>query len=438
VRTTRDAAPIARTYERLRSRVFLSIILGYGTYYTCRVNLGAIKQPLLDAGLFDARELGWIGSALLVGYAAGKLVNGFLADRANIRRFISAGLLASAFVNLVLGGGVPFSIFFVAWGLNGWFQSMGGAPSVVAMSNWFSWSERGTRYGIWSVSHSLGEGFTFLITSALVARFGWRWGFWGPGLLCVLGALVLSRTLADRPETLGLPPVADYRGDHPPVHEGPDTVGHMQIEVLRMPAIWLLGIASAANYVTRYALSSWGQLYLQKAKGYSLEEAGSLLAAYAVAAFVGSFVSGWISDRFFSANRYGLSLLSGLLQSAALLALWLIVPGHVLLDLAAFVLLGLTMGLLVAFLGGLMAVDLVPHRVAGAAAGAIGMFSYIGAALQDTVSGHLIESGRSSTAGVETYAFDGAFAFWTGATLVATLLVGLVWMWKLRIGRVSA
>ena len=90
--------------------------------------------------------------------------------------------------------------------MNGWFQSVGSAPSVVALSHWFGKKERGTRYGIWSASHSIGEGLTFVGTSVLVASFGWRWGFWGPGLVCLLAALVMYRTLGDRPQTYGLAP----------------------------------------------------------------------------------------------------------------------------------------------------------------------------------------------------------------------------------------
>ena len=53
--------------------------------------------------------------------------------------------------------------------------------------------------------------------------------------------------------------------------------GKAQKLIFRIPAIWILGLASAAMYMTRYAINSWGILYLQEAKGYSLKEAGNLL-----------------------------------------------------------------------------------------------------------------------------------------------------------------
>ena len=32
--------------------------------------------------------------------------------------------------------------------------------------------------------------------------------------------------------------------------------------------MWVLGLASACMYVSRYAINSWGMLYLQENRGY--------------------------------------------------------------------------------------------------------------------------------------------------------------------------
>ena len=63
-----------------------------------------IKKPLLDEGVFTPEWLGLIGSGFSIGYALGKLVNGFLADHANVRRFFAAGVLMSALLNLAMLG----------------------------------------------------------------------------------------------------------------------------------------------------------------------------------------------------------------------------------------------------------------------------------------------------------------------------------------------
>ena len=137
-------AETRRRYSRLRWQVFLSATIGYGLFYVCRLSLNVIKKPLVDAGVLSEAELGIIGSGLFVTYAVGKFANGFLADCSNIRRFFAVGLLVSALINLALGFVASFAVFMFLWALNGWAQSMGAAPCVVALSRWFSDRDRGS------------------------------------------------------------------------------------------------------------------------------------------------------------------------------------------------------------------------------------------------------------------------------------------------------
>ena len=422
-----DPASIRRAYEARRWSVFLSVTLGYGIFYVGRINFSVVKKAMLDEHILDATEMGLIGSCLLIGYAGGKLINGFLADRANIRRFMSAGLLLSAVLNLALGFNKMFIVFAGAWAVNGWLQAMGAAPSIVALSHWFSQRERGTRYGVWCISHNIGEGLTFVMTAFFVSSFGWRWGFWGPGLICAAAALILFRTLSDRPQTYGLPSVADYKDDPVPPGTADAPVGRLQIEVLKNPAIWVLGVSSALMYVARYGMNNWGVLYLQEAKGYDLQDAGNVLAAYSITGMAGSFLSGIISDRFFGSRRNLPCLVFGVLEVLALIALYANPAGSPWLDVAALSLFGFSMGVLVSFLGGLMAVDIVSHRAAGAAAGVVGMFSYIGAAIQDTVSGVLVDRGTIAAGSPGRNTFEGPFFFWIGASILSAALALAVW-----------
>jgi len=437
-----DPGLVDRTYRRLRLRVFWSVTLGYAWFYVARVNFSVVKKPLLDEGILTATQMGLIGSAMLGVYAVGKLLNGFLADHANIRRFMSAALAGSALVNLALGFTTWFWAFLGLWALNGWFQSVGSAPSVVSLSQWFSPRELGTRYGLWSVSHSLGEGLSFVATAALVSSLGWQWGFWWPGLACLGAAWVLSRTLADRPATYGLPPVADWRNDHPaprPAPEdAPDRTGSAtsiwasQREVLRLPAIWVLGLAGVTMSATRYGVMNWGMLFLQEGKGYSMTEAGSILSVYPLAALAGAALSGVISDRLFRSRRNVPSLLMGVLVTLSLFALAELPAGDPWVDSAILAVFGFHMGGLLTYLGGLMAVDLAPKRAAGAAMGVIGAFCYLGAAIQDTVSGWLVDRGRTMLDGVARYDFQPLLAFWIGCSVASIALTLLVWNAKPR------
>jgi MFS transporter, OPA family, sugar phosphate sensor protein UhpC len=422
-----DEKTVHSIYERKRWSVFLTLIFGFAFFYTCRLSLSVAKKPMIDAGILDVQQLGIIGSVLLYVYAVGKFINGFLADRANIRRFMSTALLLSAIINLLFGFTNGFVIFLILWAFNGWFQSIGSAPSVVSLCQWFSNSERGTRYGIWAGAHNIGEGLTFLATSYLIATMGWRWGFWGPGLFCIIVALAMSRLLADRPQTYGLPAVSDYKQDYSAGKPSEESVSRLHLVVLKSPIIWVLGLSSALMYVCRYAIHSWGPLYLQVAKNYTIVESGFLIGINTMVGLAGAIFSGFLSDRFFNSRRNVPTLLYGLLLVGSLILLFINPAGHRWIDMIAMAGFEFAIGGLIVFLAGLIAVDVFPKKVAGAVKGTIGLFSYLGAATQDWISGAMIESTKTVANGVTMYNFDKAFYFWIGSAILSTILALFAW-----------
>ena|ERR1019366_2230484 len=60
---------------------------------------------------------------------------------------------------------------------------------------------------------------------------------------------------------------------------------------------------------------------------------------------------------------------------------------------------------LITSIGGLFGTDICPKRVAGAAMGVVGVFSYVGAAVQEHVSGTLIQNGVTVSNAVRHYDF---------------------------------
>ena len=413
--------------KRFQWSTFLAATLGYGMYYVCRLSLNVVKKPIVDEGVFSETELGIIGAVLFFTYAVGKFMNGFLADRSNINRFMSTGLLVTALVNLCLGFVHSFILFAVLWGISGWFQSMGAASCVVGLSRWFTDKKRGSFYGFWSASHNIGEAMTFIIVASIVSALGWRYGFLGAGLVGLIGALVVWRFFHDTPQSKGLPAVNAPEKKKEMDALETEEFNRAQKAVLRNPAIWILALSSAFMYISRYAVNSWGVFYLQAEKGYSTLDASFIISISSVFGIVGTMFSGVISDRFFGGRRNIPALIFGLMNVFAL-CLFLLVPGvHFWMDALAMILFGLGIGVLICFLGGLMAVDIAPRNASGAALGVVGIASYIGAGLQDVMSGVLIEGNKRLVDGVEVYDFTYINWFWIGAALLSVLLAVLVW-----------
>ncbi|MEP5339032.1 MAG: MFS transporter [Algibacter sp.] len=423
---------VDKKYKRLRWSVFISATIGYSLFYVCRLSLSVVKKPIVDAGILTDSEIGMVGSALFFAYAIGKLTNGFLADRSNIRRFMATGLLLTALINLALGFTTSFTAFIILWGFSGWFQSMGAAPSVVSLSRWFSNKERGTYYGIWSASHGLGKAITFVGVAFVVSISGWQWGFWGAGLIGLVGAIIVALFLHDSPESKGLPSIADYKNDHAAISVEGKSVSALQKDVLKNIYIWILALASALMYVSRYGIESWGIYYLEAQKGYTTLEASSIVSVSAVSGIIGTIISGLISDKLFKGSRNIPVLIAGLLNVTAI-ALFLFYPdGNVWVDTLSMIVFGFAIGILITFLGGLMAVDIASKKASGAALGLIGIASYIGAGIQDIVSGFLIGNNHTILNGVDSYDFSTIKLFWLGAAILSVICALFVWNAKMK------
>ena len=416
-----EAGDLRPAYRRTQWRVFLGLLFGYAFFYTCRLSLSVAKKPMLDAEVVTVPQLGAIGSALFLTYAFGKLVNGFLADHANVRKMMSLGLMVSAGVNLLFGSMEGATFFVLLWGLNGWFQSMGSAPSAVSIFQWFEPSRRGRFYGAWAGSHNIGEGISFVVTTSVVAWFGWRAAFWGPGVMCAGVAVILFFTLSDRPQALGLPTPSV-------LFQEPDSVSarkpsfSTQLGVLRLPVVWQLGIACALMYVSRYALNSWGVLYLETVKGYSTQRAGVIMGVYPVLGLAGAVLSGLVSDKLFQSNRHIPTFLYGLCNIGGMCLLFFGPGGGY--DMVALGFFGFGIGGLIVFLAGLTAAEYCPRDAVGAVKGVIGLFSYLAAAVQEGVSGQLIQLTGTGEAAV--YDFSRAIVFWIAAGVLSAAVAGSV------------
>ena len=421
-------------YKALRNKTFWGATVAYSLYYVCRMSLSVVKQPLIDEGVLSAGELGLIGSALLFVYAVGKFMNGFIADYCNVRRFMATGLFISALVNLLLGvlgfiGGVPsgliFIVFAILWGINGWMQSMGSPPGVISLSRWFPRSKRGTYYSIFSATPYLGEFLSFIITGVVVGALGWQSGFIVAAAAGLIGSAVILLFVSDTPESKGLPSVYELSGEEMKKEDKMPT-RELQKLVVRHPGIWIIALSSAFIYITKYAIAGWGVLFLQKARGFSLEDATQIIAFSAAFGVVGTVLAGWLSDRVFKGDRVKPAILSGMLSFIAL-ALFLFTEGGFLMNIFYVSLFSLAVGVLYCIVAGLMAVDIVPRKATGAALGVVGISSYVAAGLQDITSGYLIQYNTEQVAGVDVYDFGPVSWFWLAAALISFVLPVLNW-----------
>jgi OPA family sugar phosphate sensor protein UhpC-like MFS transporter len=159
--------------------------------------------------------------------------------------------------------------------------------------------------------------------------------------------------------------------------------------------------------------------------------AGTLLMISTVAGVAGALAYGFTSDKWFNARRPPANLMFAILE---LIGLGIIFfgPNTTPLLIVGMVLFGMGLTGLVTSLGGLFAIDIAPKRAAGAAMGVIGIFSYIGAAVQEQVSGILINRNMTIVGGDRIYDFQPAIWFWVASSVVSMLLAASLWRAQLR------
>jgi OPA family sugar phosphate sensor protein UhpC-like MFS transporter len=279
----------------------------------------------------------------------------------------------------------------------------------------------------------------------LVSAFGWQWGFFGASLAGVLGVTLIALWLHDTPESKGLAPVEVLSGEKTQEEydqeqanrssQSADASGEtkrIQKAVLRNPGVWILALSSAFMYMSRYAINEWGIFFLQMEKGYELMQASSIVAVNTVAGIIGTVCAGWLSDKIFKGDRKLPALVAGILEAISL-TLFFYGGNSLWVNVIAMALFGIAIGVLICFVGGLMAVDLVPRKATGAALGIVGLASYAAAGIMNIISGILID-GRAqevvNTAGetIKVYDFTYVSIFWIAASVIAFILP--IFNWK--------
>jgi MFS transporter, OPA family, glycerol-3-phosphate transporter len=381
--------------ERYRWPVFGVTWLTYVSYYFTRQSFSVAKVVFADStqntGVqLSRQEFGQIESWYQAAYACGQFVWGPLGDRLGARRVLICGMLLS--IAAAIGGGFSRSLFAFALlaAIQGLAQSTGWATLVKTMGAWFGLGERGRVMGWWCTNYTVGAAVAGPFAAWMMTIFGstaapyWPAAYWGPAAVVtlVLGLVLVFHK--DRPEEVGLPPV-----DPSPPDERRETLATSDVEspwtvirqVLAMPAVWVLAASYLAIKLARYAVTSWGVLFVQERLGTSVEASAITSAALPIGGVLGVMASGYASDHLFRCRRAPPAILS-LLLCVAVLAVGRFLPAATATPLAMwtfFFVMGFFLYAPDALISASSAIDNGSHRGAATAAGVINGVGSLGA-----------------------------------------------------------
>ena len=443
----KDEEKVSSMYKHWRLRIFYACFIGYTVFYLCKKNIAVALPGIMDEFGYSATELGLLGSSLYLTYGIGKFVNGVLADGSDVRKFLPTALFMTAFANILFAlsplfvgaiglHGKAFAVVLLwvlafLWGVSGWFQSAGFPAVAKSLTYWYSNSERGTKWSLWSCSHQTGTFLSVLVSGHLVDYLyhhgvagAWRAAFLVPGVLAMMTALWLYERLRDRPQSLGLPDIEVYRNEPVKVQSAEeksaeDSMTYVEIfkkHILCNKTIWLLAIAYIFVYVIRFGAEDWMILYLQNAKGTTLADATNKLAFLPLVGICGTICAGIVSDKLFKGKRAPVNLLYLVGVICAIVALkfnTISALDYVIIGLLGAFTYGPQM-----MIGGLCAVESSSKKVASAATGFTGTFGYVGAFLSATGTGFLVDAlGKNGEQN-----WDGAIWFWLVSGIICLII----------------
>jgi OPA family glycerol-3-phosphate transporter-like MFS transporter len=391
-----------RVYRRHRRQVFAGIFIGYAAYYLVRNNLAlAIPDILREYPQHSKAALGTALTGLSIAYGISKFLMGAVSDRSNPKYFLPLGLLLSCAIIFVSGTvkAIYASLGFLIalQTLNGWVQGMGWPPCGKTMVHWFSTRERGLTVAVWNAAHNIGGGLvaTFAFFGVMLFH-DWGAKFYFNALIATVLAAVVFFLLRDTPQSCGLPPIEQYKNDYPldytTDHERTFTFREIFLEhVLSNRHLWAIAVANAFAYFVRYGVVNWIPTYLEMAKGFSFRQSSTAWALYEYAAIPGTIACGWVSDRVFEGRRAPATILFMALTLMAVVVYWMNLHGPLWIDYAALIAIGFLIYGPIMIIG-LHALDLVPKKAAGTAAGFTGFFGYVfGSAIAGTGVGWIAD-----------------------------------------------
>lgn len=428
-----DDAALDKKYNSWRIRIFYSIFSGYASFYLTRNSFTYVAPVMREALGFSLEQLGIIMSVFPLAYGFSKLVAGILSDRFSTRVFMSVGLTMTGVINILFGFQTSLYAFIGLWLANGFFQAAGAPPCAKLLTMWYSKSERGTWWGFWNTSHNTG-GFIIPLLAGYCARaLGWQYGMIVPGIVSIFMGLFLFNRLRDDPQSVGLPPVDDYREESS--QDGRSAAAGSEASeekltareklfkhVLSNPYVWLLAVSYFFVYFVRQGVSSWAHIFLLDYKGVAdAQEAAFRVSGMEIGGLLGSLVSGWASDKMMRGRRIPIIVLWLVGVMASVCALWFIPVGWRYVNwLTVF-----AIGFFIygpQMLVGLAGAEIVDKSAVSSTIGLLGWIAYLGAAV----------SGYPLTKIVTKLGWGAYFGSLVGFAGMAILL--LLPMWRLGMG----
>jgi MFS family permease len=261
--------------------------------------LPAVQERVRRDWRLSDSDLGWLGTAFILLYAAIGLPLGRLADVWRRRWLLAAGV--GLWSLLTLGSAFAWnfwSLFVLRLGVG--VGEATCAPTATSLIGDLVPAERRARaMALFMLGLPLGLALSFLVSGTIAQRYGWQEAFYVagvPGLLLAVAALFIADPRPqERTKDEGGRMKEDGRQSASSFILHRSSFG----AVLRLPTMWWLIASGALHNFNMYALGTFLASFLKRYHGASVERAGQVSGLVYGAGALGIFAAGWLGDRAF-------------------------------------------------------------------------------------------------------------------------------------------
>ena len=279
--------------------------------YLDRVNISVAGSSLAREYHLTDIQLGYVFSALLVGYVISQVPAGWLADRFGPRNVLTGGVLWWG-VFTALTAAIPAAIvrplfaLLVIRFLLGVGEAVVYPTSCKFIEQWIPTHERGIANGWIFSGVGAGAGFAPPLVAYIMSHFGWRFSFWVCALIGCAAGLVWYLAARDKPEQhsrVSPAELAEIRAGLTLGEEKPQGSREKKIvpwaKILSRKEVWILTLSYFCYCYVAWIYFSWFFIYLAKVRGLNLKASaiyGMLpFIAMATCCTLGGLISDWLT-----------------------------------------------------------------------------------------------------------------------------------------------
>jgi len=267
--------------------------------YVDRWVVAAVVESLKKSELhLTDTQLGLIPTGFIVVYTLTSPLFGTFGDRAKRPPLIALGVAVWSLATALGGFARGFMSLFVARSAVGVGEAAYGTIAPALLADFFPLQRRGRVMAVFFMAIPVGSAAGLILGGLVDQHYGWRAAFWiagAPGL--ILSLLVLG--VKDPPRGVS---------DHPVL-----SIGGTYRDLLKNQRYILAALGYGAYTFALGGLGYWMPAFLERVRGMSRSEATVTFGAITVATgFVGTFIGGWLGDRFLKRTKQSYLWVSGI------------------------------------------------------------------------------------------------------------------------------